>query len=143
MVKLISYPFRLSVNGSVATIEEGEDYYGDELAMLVRTVPGERELVPTYGIQDPTFGAFNRFELLQKISTFGPPIDIVNTSSYFVSDGRVKVNISYQETPIEDDEFEDEENEYDDEYDEDPDDPDGFSDPDYNFNDDQDVLDGV
>lgn len=123
MVKLISYPFRLNVGGSVVTKEEGEDYYGDELAMLIRTIPGERELVPDYGIEDPTFGTINDIELLEKISMFGPPVEITETKSAFVSEDRVAVNISYAELPLDsydlgdDDDYDTDETYDDDDYD--------------------------
>jgi hypothetical protein len=141
MVKLISYPFRLGINGSVVTIEEGEDYYGDELAMLIKTVPGERELVPTYGIQDPTFDKLSNYELLEKIAQFGPPVEVDTTSSRYTRDGRIVVNISYRETPI--DAVQDLEDYYQN------DDNDPYVDEDnapvaaYDFTNDQDTLDGV
>lgn len=144
MVRLISYPFRLGINGSVVTTDEGEDYYGDELAMLMKTVPGERELVPTYGIEDPTFDEYNVHELIEKISTFGPPVDIVDTTTTYLSNGRVNVNVIFKEIPMDDEDVANtsSDNESDDDnYD--TDDDDDFSNPDYNFTDDFDVLDGA
>lgn len=129
MVDLISYPFRINNTGSVVTIPEGRDYYADELAMLVQTNPGERELVPFYGIKDPTFSKFNKMELLEKVALFGPPVDIKTVRATNYSDGRIMINIAFSEstndqesTRIEDIE----DNEYDEDYEED--------DPDYNYN---------
>jgi len=136
MARLISYPFRIASSGSVATTEEGIDYFAEELAMLVKTIPGERELVPEYGISDPTFSDFSQIELLEKISMFGPPVKIEDASSNFSTDGRIIVGIVYDEVPLgeedsgqyDDDDDDDNEDEFDD---------DEFEDenPDFNFND--------
>lgn len=99
MVKLISYPFRFH-NGVLVTTEDGMDYYAEELAMLIKTHPGERELVPDYGIEDPTFNNLNRSELLEKISLFGPPVEIESSTSQFLPNGRIAINLSYSEIPI-------------------------------------------
>ena len=141
MVRLISYPFRLGSDGSIVTIEDGADYYADELAMLLKTLPGERELVPEYGIDDPTFDNFSQMELLEKVSLFGPPVKVYSTTSRFTNDGRIVVDISYEELAIGEnsginDDYQDE---Y---YDDEDDDEDLFGDDDFeeadsefNFND--------
>jgi hypothetical protein len=120
MVDLISYPFRFSRDGRVVTVEDGVDYYAEELAMLLKTVPGERELVPDYGIEDPTFNDMNKAELLEKIAMFGPPIDVETSKSNYLSDGRIAIDITYTEIPLGvdvdlgDEEYN--ENEYDDDF---------------------------
>ena len=142
MVRLISYPFRVASDGSIATTEDGMDYYAEELAMLTKTTPGERELVPDYGIEDPTFNDFNRMDLLEKVAIFGPPVQIHSTSSKFTRDGRIVVNISYDEIPIGEssglsDDFEDEYYYDEDDFDTEESDDDIYDeqDPSFNFND--------
>lgn len=92
---LISYPFRLDNKGSVQTTEDGEDYYAEELAMLVKTSPGERSLVPDFGIADPTFNMFDQAELLSQIAIFGPPVIIQDVKSIPVRDGIFMLAIDY------------------------------------------------
>lgn len=96
MVKLFSYPFRLNPDGTVATVDDGTDYYGDELAMLILTLPGERELVPEYGIEDPTFSSVSSAELAEKITLFGPPIDIVSVTTDFAPGGKLNIGVNYE-----------------------------------------------
>ena len=119
MVRLISYPFRLASDGSVVTLEEGLDYYADELAMLIKTNPGERELVPEYGLSDPTFSAVSEIELTEKVSLFGPPVTITAVESDVISQDKVSINVIYDES--DDDELDgdplDESDEIDDEND--------------------------
>jgi hypothetical protein len=118
MAKLISYPFRLTANGSVATIEEGLEYYGEELAVLIKTIPGERELVPEYGISDPTFQSISEIELIEKLSIFGPPIKITSVDSTVTGTDRLSASVIYDEADDEDIEDEDIDDIADDEEDE-------------------------
>src|SRR5690349_22631134 len=92
---LISYPFRLDKNGYVQTTEDGEDYYAEELAMLIKTSPGERSLVPDYGIADPTFNTIDQAELLAQISFFGPPVTIDGIGSVPVRNDIFRLTINY------------------------------------------------
>lgn len=92
---LISYPFRLSPKGEVQTTEDGEDYYAEELAMLIKTMPGERDLVPDFGITDPTFNTFSESELLSQITMFGPPVTIQGIKTQHIRDGIFSVSIDY------------------------------------------------
>ena len=92
---LISYPFRLDNKGYVQTTPDGDDYYAEELAMLIKTSPGERNLVPDYGIADPTFGTFDKAELLSQIALFGPPVTINGITSSQIRDGIYRLSIDY------------------------------------------------
>ena len=99
---LISYPFRLDKRGEVQTTEDGEDYYAEELAMLIKTEPGERALVPEYGIADPTFSTFDQAELLSQINIFGPPVNIEDIVSTPVREGIYRLTIEYTGMDIDD-----------------------------------------
>lgn len=93
---LLSFPFRLNAIGSVAALaDDSEEYYGEELAVLVSTVPGERKLVPTYGMTDPTFDQFDPAELELKVSLFGPPVRISNVVAAWTGAGQQDVIIEY------------------------------------------------
>lgn len=102
---LISYPFRLNNDGTVATTEDGDDYYAEELAMLIKTTPGERALVPDYGITDPTFATFEAAELASQINIFGPPVRIEDIRSVAVRDGIYRLDIDYEGIPLDDPDY--------------------------------------
>lgn len=52
----LSFPFRLTPTGTVATVAPGSDAEVDEaIAVLCLTGLGERLMRPTFGIPDPTF----------------------------------------------------------------------------------------
>jgi len=98
---LISYPFRLGVSGNVVVrADDSDNYYAEELAVLTLTVPGERPLVPEYGLEDPTFGDFLQEELTAKVDMFGPPVTIQGVNTRFPRDGVLEVTVAFdsQET---------------------------------------------
>jgi hypothetical protein len=97
MTTLISFPFRLSTNGSVATREDGdEDYYAEELAVLLMTVPGERVLLPGYGLNDPTFAELDQSVLTAQVALYGPPVAITSLSSTYTSDTQQDVVVGFE-----------------------------------------------
>lgn len=100
MVDLIAYPFRLDAGGKVATTEDGENYYAQELACLVQTKPGERILVPDYGMNDLTFHPFSKAELVEKIGMFGPPVTITKCENNVISDSLSRVTLEYNPVTI-------------------------------------------
>jgi hypothetical protein len=108
---LISYPFRLTANGSVAVREDGDaDYFAEEFACLLLTRPGERELVPEYGIEDPTYEDIDYEELESKIAMFGPPIKLADVYFDYPYDGFLDIELEFE--PVNDEgELEDEEDE--------------------------------
>lgn len=111
MARLISFPFRLNNNGEVTTVEDGtEDYYAEELAVLILTKPGERILVPEFGLTDPAFGNFDEVELEGKIDIFGPPIRLTDITTEFVDATQEAISVAFERQE------EDAEAEYDDDY---------------------------
>lgn len=73
-MRLLSYPFRITAAGDVATVEDGtEDAAAEDLAVLILTRKGERTLVPDYGITDPTFQSLNLAEVAVGVADYGPP----------------------------------------------------------------------
>jgi len=106
MANLFAYPFRVNPDGTVAKTPDGEDYYGQELANLIMTTPGERPLVPDYGITDPVFNNLNTVELLGKIEMFGPPVNIDDEDGVVVTwpkEGVANINIKYSRADTDDD----------------------------------------
>ena len=77
MAVILSHPFRLEVDGSIAVVDQDtETADAEQLAVLVLTVTGERPLVPSFGVPDPTFAALSVGDVNAGIGTFGPPITV-------------------------------------------------------------------
>lgn len=95
-LSLLSHPFRVQPDGTVAAVEQGSPEFNiEQLAMYIMTIVGERRLVPGFGLRDPVFGDFDEGEIATGISFYGPPdislqsVNIKQTDS----DGRIEVQI--------------------------------------------------
>lgn len=96
MTNLISYPFRLTRTGAVASRDDAdEEYLAEELGQLIQVHPGERELVPTYGFSDPAFTQFDQSMLTAQVATFGPPVVIEAVETRYLSDDTQDVVVRF------------------------------------------------
>lgn len=81
-MRLISFPFRLSTNGSVATIDPGSDEEVQEaIAVAVHTRPGERPLWDDFGIPDPAYVGIDAADVQVVLDDYGPEGIIVETAN--------------------------------------------------------------
>lgn len=95
--QLLSHPFRLLPNGVVATLPDGDDnYYAEQLAILIMTQPGERELVPAFGLRDPAYEGIDLATLSAQITLFGPPVSLEDVQVKPANDTEVDVAIAFQ-----------------------------------------------
>lgn len=92
---VFSFPFRVSPYGSIATIEEGSDEEtAERIAALMLTRRGERELVPAFGVEDPTFAQPDEAELAAGLAIFGPDVDFTMKTDY-PTDHTARVEIAF------------------------------------------------
>lgn len=69
----LSFPFRLTPTGSVATIERGSNEEIDEaIAILTLTTIGERPMRPTFGVPDPAFSGLYVGDIQVGLNAHGP-----------------------------------------------------------------------
>lgn len=79
-MRLLAHPFRLGPNGAAVTVEQGSDAaHAQEIAALLLTVRGERDLVPAFGISNPvlTGQPVDLAEVNAGVGLFGPDVEIV------------------------------------------------------------------
>lgn len=97
MARVLSHPFRLSLNGSAVTVEQDSDAADAELiAVLALTRRGERPLVPGFGLTDPAFGGFTPGELAAAVAVYGPTRTITDVTVAFDSDTEQRVEVAFQ-----------------------------------------------
>jgi len=69
----LSFPFRLTPTGSVATVVPGSDAeYEEAIAVLCLTNIGERPMRPTYGVPDPAFAGLHVGDVQVGLDEHGP-----------------------------------------------------------------------
>lgn len=96
MANVLTFPFAVDNNGVVLTVDsESDECYAQELALLVLTNTGERELVPDYGTNDPAFASFDEVDFLSQVELFGPPVIIKSINTRFTNDSQQTVDIEF------------------------------------------------
>jgi hypothetical protein len=76
----LSFPFRLTPTGAVATVERGSDAEIEEaIAVLVLTTIGERPMRPTFGVPDPGFAGLYVGDVQVGLDAHGPQGVIVQS----------------------------------------------------------------
>jgi hypothetical protein len=96
MPRILSHPFRLAPDGRIATVEQDTaQAHAEQLAVLVLTRRGERPLVPTFGITDPTFGDLDVAELEGAVETFGPAVALEEVELEFLDESTEQVTVTF------------------------------------------------
>ncbi len=96
MSRVLAYPFRVATNGQAATVEQGsEAEYAQELAGLILTRRGERDLAPLYGTDDPAFAQLDRSDLVAAVELYGPDLDVVAVETSYPSSNRADVLVTF------------------------------------------------
>lgn len=95
-MELISHPFRLERNGSIATVTDGSDEANAEgIAILALTRRGERDLVPEFGIADPTFDAVTLADLNAGLTDYGPAVEVTDVTTTYPTDRTQRVELAF------------------------------------------------
>lgn len=105
VAQVLSFPMRLQSNGRLALVEQdSEGHIAEELATICLSRPGERGLVPDFGIEDPSFeGGISPEEIASQAAIFGVPAVVTEVHSLPTDDTNVAVLITFEGAPIEDD----------------------------------------
>ena len=96
MTQLLSFPFRIDKNGRAVT-EDDESivYCAERLSVLIGTRPGERVMVPEFGINDPAFEGFTAQALTLQVTRYGLPVEIMSAKRSYVNDAQENVTIAF------------------------------------------------
>jgi hypothetical protein len=96
MSNTLSFPFRLTPNGFAVTVpQRSEEYYVEQIAVILTTEPGERVLVPGLGVANMPFNGFSKPMMDQQLSTFLPEIRLNEVEVKNLSDAVQEVTISF------------------------------------------------
>jgi hypothetical protein len=97
---VLSFPFRLTPTGSVATVEEGSDAAVDEaIAVLCLTTIGERHMRPTFGVPDPGFAGLHVGDVQVGLDEHGPEgITVLSVDSTPINNTQEAADIRWTRT---------------------------------------------
>lgn len=95
---LLSFPFRLASDGTVATVLDGsDDANAEALAVLVQTIRGERPLAPDFGVTDPAWAELTAGEVNAQLDRFGPAIRVTDVTADPDGDRVARTVLTYEE----------------------------------------------
>jgi len=97
-VRVFSHPFRLTANGSLATVEQNSTQaIAEQIAMLILTEQGERVMLPNFGITNPAFGEVDSTEIALQVALYGPSVSIGSVNAYYQDDSVLTVNVEFND----------------------------------------------
>ncbi len=93
----LSFPFRLTPTGSVATVVRGSDAEIEEaIAVACLTVIGERPMRPTYGVPDPAFAGLHVGDVQVCLDEHGPEsVEITAVDSTPISNTQTAADVTW------------------------------------------------
>lgn len=96
MAPILSYPFRLTANGSIATVEQASDQgNAEQIGVALLTIAGERPLQPGFGIPDPAFGGVQPGVVTAQVARYGPPVTVVAVDLISRTDTETDIRVSF------------------------------------------------
>jgi hypothetical protein len=76
-MSIISVPFRLNTDGTVAVVVQGSDQgNGEQIAVVLSTIQTERSLAPGFGLPDPAFSGIDAATVAAQVALYGPTCTI-------------------------------------------------------------------
>lgn len=95
-VQLLSFPFRQNAKGEIITKDDTQaEYCAERLTIILGTRPGERVMVPDFGVNDPAFEGFTEQTLRIQVSRYGLPVEIDSVRKSYISDEQESVVINF------------------------------------------------
>lgn len=81
MAPVWDFPFRLGPGNAVAVVDQDSDRdIENGIAVATLTRPGERTMVPTFGIADPAFTGWEAPVLARHLLDFGPAVTVLSAT---------------------------------------------------------------
>lgn len=96
-VQLIAHPFRLGDDGRVATHEQDDDaYLAERIALILGCRPGERPLVPAFGVEDPAYDELSLVSIQNQMAIFEVPVQITDLVRDDTSDSTTTYRVTFE-----------------------------------------------
>ena len=98
-VQLIAHPFRLGEDGRVQTHEQDTIVYlAERIALVLGCRPGERELVPAFGVMDPAYDGLALPSVQNQMNIFEIPATILSVDREDLSNSTTSYRVTFERT---------------------------------------------
>jgi hypothetical protein len=96
-MQILSVPFRLTANGTLATVSEGTDQANaEQISVILTTVQGERLAQTGFGLPDPVGSGITGGTVAAQVAKFGPAnVTVTSVTSTPVTDGTTDVTVGF------------------------------------------------
>lgn len=95
----LTHPFRFTGAGDVATVDpDGDEFAAQSIVLIAGTAPGERVMVPGFGLADPTFGdgLIDTVGLNAQLELYGPAgVTVGDATVDLAADRRAVVTLPF------------------------------------------------
>lgn len=99
MTRLLAHPMRL-VGTAMATVDPDQaDGLSQEVAVLALTQPGERVMMPNFGVPDPAFLTVDTAAINAQLMLHGPAVKVAGVTSQVVDGLTQYVTLNLVDTP--------------------------------------------
>ena len=93
---ILSIPFRFGGDGTAQVVEQHSDEgIAQQIGVLILTRQGTRELVPGFGVHDPTWSDLDLVEVNAGLSIFGPPARVTRLASEWIDDHTERIVLEF------------------------------------------------
>lgn len=94
--QLLSLPFRVGGDGNIATVTQGSDQANaEQLSAIIRTVQGERDMQPGFGLPDPAYAGISGADIAAQVALWGLPVTIDDVTSTPASATETDVTVDF------------------------------------------------
>jgi hypothetical protein len=99
-MQLLAHPFALLPDGTAATVTDGtDDAFAQDITVIISTMKGERDLVPTFGLTDPTFDELDAAELNATLAVFCSAVAVADMTTTAITETTSAVTVHWEERP--------------------------------------------
>lgn len=96
MSAILSHPFRLAPNGTVATVEQDSDQANaEQIGVLLLTFQGERPLAPGFGVPDPSFRGIPAGVITGQVARYGPRVTVRTVTAVAAGDAELDIQVTF------------------------------------------------
>ena len=97
-MRIFSYPFRITANGDIATVEQSSDQgNAEQIAMLLMTEKGEHVMLSNFGVVDAAFSAPDKSDIALQVALYVPQVTVTRLRTYYPDDATLVAELEFTE----------------------------------------------
>jgi hypothetical protein len=96
VTQILSVPFRLAADGTVATVTQGSDQANaEQIGVVLSTIQGERNLLPGFGLPDPAFSGIQAGVVAAQAALWNLPVTVTSVTAIPAGSNTTDVTVGF------------------------------------------------